>query len=428
MARYIDSGAGQANQDVGHWMDANVVKGIKDFRCQFGYFRYSAIESFADVIRDLSISGGPVHFVLGSNFGSLIAADAQRVLRVTSGAQSSLSIVAFADAEFHPKTIRIVRADNSVTAVVGSSNLTGRGLGQNVEAGVVFDSNDADSVDQFNCIRDAIDRWRKLGSDQESTQMPQSVFPISCDDDLRRLAKLGIINVSQPRRLRTRSGGRSGNGSELPHRPPTWRPTRKGWRPEIPDPIQAPTDTEDLDSEQTEPDNHIYSGNSENPGDTVHIGEPTIESLLMRVRPRRDGTQLQISMTIHRAAFMNHVDYVISSADGNRRPIGYDYVNRKGERVVNLARFEAPEMEDMSNPVARFQWIEVDNNDGNAERVLQYEIFDADRGGEGANIYAKLAEGISTPPVTNLQLLSRELTVLSKSNRAIAQWYRLEFA
>jgi hypothetical protein len=135
MAKYIESGSGEADQDVGHWLDANLVAGIREFRCQFGYFRYSAIQPFADLIRDLAAAGGQVHFVLGSNVGSLIAADTQRLLRVASGVHASLTIVSFTEAEFNPNTAHIVRADKSIAAVVGSSNLTGRGRGQNVEAG-----------------------------------------------------------------------------------------------------------------------------------------------------------------------------------------------------------------------------------------------------------------------------------------------------
>src|SRR5918992_893599 len=129
MPRYIDSGSGRANQDVGHWLDANLVPGIRAFRCQFGYFRFSAIEPFADLIHAAGELGHPVHMVLGSNDGSLVAQDAQLALRVAEGADASLTIVSFADAEFHPKTIHIVRANGSSTAVVGSSNLTQRGLG-----------------------------------------------------------------------------------------------------------------------------------------------------------------------------------------------------------------------------------------------------------------------------------------------------------
>jgi hypothetical protein len=426
MAKYIDSGSGQADQVVGHWLESNALAGIREFRCQFGYFRYSAIEPFADVLRDLAEAGGQVHFVLGTNFGSLVAADAQRVLRVATGANASFSIVGFADAEFHPKTVHIVRADNSVTAVVGSSNLTARGLGQNVEAGVVFDSRYADPTDELDRIRDAIDWWRELRNAAGHVQAAQAVFPITRDDDLRVLAERGIINVPQPRRPQAGSGGEAGKVEiQLPRRSPTWRSARTGWRPNIPDLIEIPSNQEDPNEGESPFGPNATPYAPAPPAGTTPTARPVQEALLMRVRPRRDGTQLQISMRVHQGSFMNKADHVISAADGTRRPIGHDFVSRNEERVANLARFEAPEMEAMANPVARFQWVKSAGDD--TAKVLQYEIFDADLGGEGAKIYAALSEGISVPPVTNLQSLSREITVLSKSTRAIAQWYRMTF-
>jgi transcriptional regulator with XRE-family HTH domain len=199
MAKYIDSGSGQADQCLGHWFDANVLAGIQEFRCQFGYFRYSAIEPFADVIRDLAAAGGQVHFVLGSNFGSLIAADAQLLLRVAAGKNASLTIVAFADAKFHANTVHLMRRDGSITAVVGSSNLTLRGLGQNVEAGVIFDSRASDPTDQLEQIRNAIDFWRDVPSNAVAyPEVVRAVFPINDDDDLRDLVERRIINLPQP--------------------------------------------------------------------------------------------------------------------------------------------------------------------------------------------------------------------------------------
>jgi hypothetical protein len=148
--------------------------------------------------------------------------------------------------------------------------------------------------------------------------------------------------------------------------------------------------------------------------------------LLMRVRPRRTGTQLQISMRVHQAPFMNSAAEVVSAADGSRRGIGYDYITRNGTRVPNLARFEAPELDGMTNPVARFRWVDVGPAGGQADRVLQYEIFDTDSGGVGAEIFERLEEGIAMPPETDLDRLSRDETVLSKSDQQSAQWYRLD--
>lgn len=151
--------------------------------------------------------------------------------------------------------------------------------------------------------------------------------------------------------------------------------------------------------------------------------------LLMRVRPRRDGTQLQISMRVHGSAFMNSAPVVVSAADDSRRPIGYDYVAvPNGEPVPNTARFEAPELDGVENPVACFTWLDAEDEDGGAARILRYEIFDAARSAEGMRILKTLEEGIATPPTTNLDRLSEDETVLSKSDREIAQWYRLDSA
>jgi phosphatidylserine/phosphatidylglycerophosphate/cardiolipin synthase-like enzyme len=147
--------------------------------------------------------GGQVHFLLGSNFGSLIAAFAQRLLRVAAGAHASLTIVSFADAEFNPNAVHIVRADWSTTAIVGSSNLTLRGLGQNVEAGVIFDARASDSSAQMDRIRTAIDYWRDVASNAAMhPQVAPAVFHIKDDDDLRDLVERGIINLPHPKRFR----------------------------------------------------------------------------------------------------------------------------------------------------------------------------------------------------------------------------------
>jgi hypothetical protein len=444
MAKYIDSGSGEADQDVGHWLDANVAAGIREFRCQFGYFRYSAIQPFADVIRDLAAAGGPVHFVLGSNFGSLIAADAQRALRVATGVHASLTIVSFADAEFHPKTVHIVRADGSITAVVGSSNLTGRGLGQNVEAGVIFDSRDPDPADQLERIRTAIDWWREVASNTAAhLQVAPAVFPIKDDDDLRDLAERGIINLPQPRPPRPNGTvGAGGRGSQLPRRRPTWRPNRKGWEPEIPNLIPVPPNSEEPDGGESSPGSTAPTiGAPAAPvghGGAQPIGAGTEEVLLMKVQKRRvsewlpDGTpigkQLQISMEVHKSSFMRNATVVVSAADESRKAIKYDFRRNKktGKRVKNLARFEAPEMKEMKVPVARFQWLNANDPGSLDNQILQYEVFDAASGGEGAEIFRKLKEGITSPVVTKLEQLSREMTVLSKSDPVSAQWYRLD--
>ena len=130
MPRYLNTGAGDPAQSLGAWLSENIVRGIKGLRAQFGYFSFGALEHFAPTIRACGEAGYPVHLVLGSNHGSLTQIDLIRTLRVIEDlSDASLTVVAYTNAEFHPKTVHIARADDSATALVGSGNLTDRGLG-----------------------------------------------------------------------------------------------------------------------------------------------------------------------------------------------------------------------------------------------------------------------------------------------------------
>ncbi len=121
---------------------------------------------------------------------------------------------------------------------------------------------------------------------------------------------------------------------------------------------------------------------------------------------------------------MREAPAVRAASNGALKQIGFDYVNQGGVRKVNLARFEAPELRGMSQPVARFRWIPDDG--AAAGEVLQYEIFDAANSLEGEEILSLLEAGIGDMPNTALNDLSEVETVLSKRERQIAQWYRLQ--
>lgn len=146
------------------------------------------------------------------------------------------------------------------------------------------------------------------------------------------------------------------------------------------------------------------------------------EVLLMRVRPRRNGTQLQVSMIVH-TSFMKGASRIVSASNGKDRTIGFDYIRRGDNKVKNLARFEAPELEGKKEPIARFTWV-ADEHDQN-KKVLQYEILDG-KDPQGKSVLEYLESGMGTKPNTNLANLSSTETVLSKPDRRRAQWYRLE--
>jgi len=194
MAIYLDTGSGEPNQCVGHWLDENLVAGIQGFRGQFGYFRFTALTPYAGFLRDAATIGHPVHIVLGSNGGSLAAEDIQRVLRVVAGPAAAVTVVAFMGAEFHPKTIHITRADGTNASLVGSSNFTENGLGRNVEASIVLDELLNDDPATIRRVAECVERWRDLAA--------PGVFQIETDADIQSLTDAGIINLPQPAKPR----------------------------------------------------------------------------------------------------------------------------------------------------------------------------------------------------------------------------------
>jgi len=233
MARYLDTGSGGPQHYLGHWLDENVTLTLRGFRCQFGYFRYRAIAPFADTLRARAQAGDPVHLVLGSNGGSLIAEDVQCALRIIDGEAARLTIVAFSGAEFHPKVVHITRVDGSVAALVGSSNLTENGLGTNVEASVVLDSREGDAPGTFGEIAGAIDRWHGLSAD--------GVFHVETDADVQGLVDAGIINLPQllkPPMSRPRAHGR--RRTALGRRVRAWTAHGRFARPALPAVIAPP--------------------------------------------------------------------------------------------------------------------------------------------------------------------------------------------
>jgi hypothetical protein len=229
MAKYFDTGSGDPAQFPGHWLQEHLTADTQGFRCQFGYFRYEAVAPFSGALQSMALAGHPVHFVLGSNGGTLLARDAQSVLRVAAGPASSLTVVAFSNAEFHPKSIHLTRNDGSAIALVGSGNFTQRGFGVNVEAAVELDS-EHDGVDLLHEVASAIDRWRGIVQD--------GVFRIVTDADVQALADDNIVNVPVPTMAGAAGAptGRRGMGRR-----------NRGWRPQggarvraVPNLIPAP--------------------------------------------------------------------------------------------------------------------------------------------------------------------------------------------
>lgn len=225
MARYLDSSTGIEGQCLGDWLAANLTDDLRAFRCQFGYFGYDAIIDFETTIRSIAANGLPVHIVLGANKRALYSDDLTDVLSLfTPSDTTTLTVVSFRNAEFHPKVVQIERPNGSAAAVVGSDNLTPAGMGINVEAGIIIDTYDGDDAKVLSEIADSIERWHSLDDD--------AVFRIQGTGDIDDLLAARVI--SEPT-ARTATGNGTGTegGATGGLRTPIWRPSRRRrrWRP-----------------------------------------------------------------------------------------------------------------------------------------------------------------------------------------------------
>lgn len=348
------------------------------------WLNYAGIGKVHDSIREFLAGGGRVRVTVGLDFGCTTYEGLSSLLDLEQGADLCTHV--FFDENqtctFHPKVF-LFHNDAEARLLVGSNNMTGAGLETNIEAALSFSGALLDETIQS--ARVALGAWRDDRSDSRTRRLTREL--------LGELTSRRYVLTEDEIRARRRLDDelRSTTESPLFGRSST-RPQRPGRR---------------------------AAGPVGGVGRTT--GSAYGEVLLMRVRPRRNGNQVQVSMKILDASFMEGAEAVVS-VDGHTRRIGYNMA----DGVRNTARFEAPEMSGMQNPVARFQWVNDRRPGEGANKVLQYEIFDADNDVEGSRIFAKLEEGIGTPPVTNLEDVSQAETVLSTRNRTSAQWYRLD--
>ncbi|MDN2713222.1 phospholipase D family protein [Janthinobacterium sp. SUN118] len=347
---------------------------------------YSGMNRLFDSMQTFLSKGGRIRVTVGLDFGSTTYEGLGRLLELEHD-DNIITHVFFDENQartFHPKVF-LFSNDEEAYLLVGSNNMTSGGLETNIEAALGFSGALRDKT--ISDAHHALVAWRDEGRDSRIRRLTRELR--------EQLRDRRYVLTEEEIRTRRRSEDGLRGKAELP---------LFGMSPIHP-----------LRAEQR------TNGYVERVGRTT--GSALGEVLLMRLRPRRDGKQVQISMKVLAAPFMNGVKEVVS-VDGIMQEIGFNMTNG----VRNTARFEAPEMKDMQNPVARFQWVNAGPPEGEQTRVLQFEIFDAENDEEGLTILRKLEEGIATPPLTNLEELSKEETVLSKSNRAIAQWYRLDSA
>jgi hypothetical protein len=208
--KYIDSSVLEADQTVAYWMDEVVASGVKEFRCQAGYFTLEGTSPVLSSISKCASAGAQVSLLLGSNDGSTLASHISFLagkLNVPL-ANVSLGIVRYEDALFHPKVYVFHRCDGSITAYVGSANMTGSGVsGRNVEAGLILDSLNGDDEAIIEQISSRIDDW--------FAHPPESLFIIDGPDVIEALLTDGDLATRPAPRLGL-GKDEKGNGAEKP--------------------------------------------------------------------------------------------------------------------------------------------------------------------------------------------------------------------
>ncbi len=215
MVKYLDSSESDPERALSNWIAANLVAGLRSFRCQSGFFSLASLRDHLATLRSV----GTIRLVLGSNAPEQPTAEDVRALLplLEDPSSRSLTIVRCGgNALFHPKTLHMVREDGSPVGYVGSANMTGAGLGLNVEAGVILGPESAVALDD---MASSIDAWASRSED--------GVFQVHSEADVDALTEQGVLVTAAVKRTSRAAGraahGERGHGRGLP-RARLWKP------------------------------------------------------------------------------------------------------------------------------------------------------------------------------------------------------------
>lgn len=207
--RYLDSETRTKDQALGYWIDKEVAASICNLRIQTGYFSFQGLSSFDKIIQTLVAADQPISTVIGSNDGDTTMGDIDSLIDLIGcpRASAQVCIVSYSSGLFHPKVIHLTRKDGSQLAYVGSANLTAAGVAaQNIEAGLLLDSNEGDPAPILSEIAARIDSWF-------STSRPEA-FKVTSHTDVQKLTADGILGIMKPKRP-TQNGGNSGTSTTV---------------------------------------------------------------------------------------------------------------------------------------------------------------------------------------------------------------------
>ncbi len=328
---YLDTGGRDQAKTLHTWL-ASKLPGATYFGCQSGYFTADALYAFEDEVRALLDAGGQLRLALGGNEDELSAADLTDALDLLEpyGASASIVIVSAPDVLVHPKTFYIERATGERAAVVGSANLTGPGLGANIEACLAISSIDEPAA-PFDEIKDAIEAW--FAGHPNAKMLDRALVP--------RMSAAGVINnvrrarqtprkslrrlfpalgrvVSVPRRRRSRWGP--------PQAPPAPAPAL----PHIFQPGGFPNNAVGLVKRLSDFDTKVFRGE---PG-TAYVSMPPDLLQYLPTTPfgKHQEPRIDLELQVRHASAL-HRSFTSGNSPTNVTGVGYGVTKGSNEDV-----------------------------------------------------------------------------------------------
>lgn len=211
--RYIDNSHGDPREDaLFPWLRNVLTADVIGIRWQSGFFEAGVLGVFSPTFGRLAHEHLDAVVLIGSNDGETQASAVHQLVDVLGLPRPNalLGVVSYADGYYHPKTIHLCYRGGRQVAYVGSSNLTSRGInGLNIEAGIVFDTDEGDPADVLDQIALAVRQWFAL--------RPAGLFLVENLDDVDRLQERGILTTERPTRPPRGEGGQRSRG-RLPRR------------------------------------------------------------------------------------------------------------------------------------------------------------------------------------------------------------------
>ncbi len=214
--RYLDSMGREAATALGHWLSNESPAQQAHLRIKTGYFAFNGLGALQKSIDQLVQNHLPISVVLGANEKATIKADVDALYSwmACPRPNAKLCVVTCTGGLFHPKVIHLTRTDGSALAYVGSANLTSAGInGTNLEAGILLDSRQGDSIHILNEIAASIDDWFQ-GAAAGVTQIVSSATTQQLVDD----GVLGLIRPATSNGAGGSSGG-SPTTAKMPLKP-----------------------------------------------------------------------------------------------------------------------------------------------------------------------------------------------------------------